>query len=65
MNGFGLTYLRQEGGAIHPDDVMGCGDADLAQYRSELKAYILCNGYNSDEYCSHPEVLAEILEELK
>lgn len=65
MNGFGLAYLRKEGGVTHPDDTVGYMGDDEAVYKDWLRAYIADGNRDrvEQEYCSRPHILKELIEE--
>jgi len=62
--GINHSAIKQEGGAIHPDDPNhGYWGDDPEEYKRRLKAYIEENGYNG-EYCRNRYVLMGVLNKL-
>jgi len=60
--GFGLSYLRQEGAAMHPDDTER--EMNDAYYLRQLQAYVDSHGIDETKksYCSRPHLLEKLTE---
>jgi DNA/RNA-binding domain of Phe-tRNA-synthetase-like protein len=59
LSGFGLAFLKVEGGAVHPDDT----EADYSDeaYIRQFNAYLKDTGLSKDNTpCSRPELLERI-----
>jgi hypothetical protein len=64
VDGFGLAYLRKEGGGLHPDDPNASYGMSPQHYKDMLLAYYNSVGIgNADkEWVSNPVFRDEVLE---
>jgi hypothetical protein len=59
LSDFGLSFIKVEGGAVHPDDT----EADYSdeRYIKQFNAYLKSTGLSKDNtLCSRPELLERI-----
>lgn len=68
MTGFGLAFIKKEGGPIHPDDpVFSVQDVSDEVYLAQLTRFVKEHGLEITQqtYCSRPHLLKIIEEEIQ